>query len=392
MNVSFVLASLSRNAGGLFDIGRRLAQELHRTPETRVGVVGLRDEYTEADAPRWAPLALAPCERVGPKILGWAPSYQQALQSQHPDVVHQHGIWTLGSFEASRFSRQAQVPLVVSVHGMIDPWALKHSKWKKRIAWTGYQSDNLNRAGCIFVNSQTEAAYVRDTGVKTPLAVVPNGVDPLAGTESSPAWEEAIGRERRVLLFLGRIHPKKGVFELVRAWAQFVARYPDRARNWSLVVTGWDDGGHEANLRALARELGLTAPSFHMTGPLFGERRDAALSNAHGFVLPSHSEGMPMSALEALSAGVPQLLTDACNLPQVIEKGAGFRIAPSAEGICDGIVQLVALPKEAHDAMSARARQLASDVFSWPNAARDTRRVYAWLLGSGPRPSDLLTD
>ncbi len=390
MNVSFVLASLSRNAGGLFDSGRRLAQEVHRLPETQVSVVGLRDEHTDADARLWAPLATTACEPLGPKLLGWAPDYGKALRRQHPDLVHQHGIWTLGSFETTRFCQSAHVPLVISMHGMIDPWGLQHSKWKKRAAWLGYQNANLQKAGCILVTSKNEAGYVRDCKITTPIAVLPNGVDRAPSVTSSPAWQGVLGSERRVLLFLGRIHPKKGVFELVRAWARFVASYPDRARNWTLVVTGWDDGGHEAKLRALATELDLRLPFFHMTGPLFGADRDVALSHASGFVLPSHSEGMPLAALEALAAGVPTLLTDACNLPQVTAEGAGLRIGATVEDISDGMVRLAALTREQHSEMSAKARALAETVFSWPSIARDTARIYAWLLGSGPRPRDLL--
>ncbi len=390
MNVSFVLASLSRNAGGLFDSCRRLAQELNDEPETRVGVVGLRDEFTDLDAPKWAPLAVSPCRQVGPTVLGWAPSYQSALRHQHPDIVHQHGIWTLGSVETSRFCRSRRVSLVTSVHGMLNPWALEHSKWKKRLAWRAYQNAHLHQADCIFANSKAEAQYVHDSGIEKPVAVIPNGVDELQKPEVAPAWRDAIGSERRVLLFLGRIHPIKGVFELVRAWAQFTLSYPDRARNWSLVMTGWDDGGHETQLRKLAAELGLRAPAFHMTGPLFGSERDAALTNAHGFILPSHSEGMPMAALEALSAGNPLLLTDACNLPQAHESGAGIRLDASIDGICEGMVRLAALTQEQHTLMCTRARQLSQEIFAWPRIAADTRRVYSWLLGAGPRPNDLL--
>lgn len=390
MNVSFVLGSLSRSAGGLFDSCRRLAQELHQLPDTRVSVVGLRDAFTDVDEPKWAPLSVAACEPRGPRVLGWAPGCAAALTRNQPQLVHQHGIWTLGSLEVRRFARASRIPFVVSVHGMLNPWALGRSKWRKRAAWLAYQSDNLKHAGCIFVNSRAEARAVRDCNIAAPIAVVPNGVDTREPPTRAPAWRPVLGQERRVLLFLGRIHPIKGVFELLRAWAQFTRRYPDRARNWSLVITGWDDGGHEASLRQLANELGLTAPSLHFTGPLFGEERDAALAHASGFVLASHSEGMPMAALEALSAGTPLLLTDACNLAQVAESGAGLRLDASVDGICEGILGLAALTEEQHREMSARAARLAGETFAWPRIAEDTRRVYAWLLGNGPRPTELL--
>ena len=390
MNVSFVLGSLSRSAGGLFDSCRRLAQELHQLPDTRVNVIGLRDEFTEVDKPKWAPLAVAACEPRGPRVLGWAPGYAAALTQNHPQLIHQHGIWTLGSLEVRRFAESRRIPFVVSVHGMLNPWALGRSKWRKRAAWVAYQADNLRQASCIFANSRAEARCVRDCNISTPIAVIPNGVDPREAPHLAPAWRPALGGERRILLFLGRIHPIKGVFELLRAWARFTRGYPDRARNWSLVVTGWDDGGHEASLRQLAKELGLSEPSLHFTGPLFGEERDAALAHASGFVLASHSEGMPMAALEALSAGTPLLLTDACNLAQVTASGAGIRLDASIDGICEGILRLAALTEEQHREMSAQAAHLARETFAWPHIAEDTCRVYAWLLGNGPRPAELL--
>jgi glycosyltransferase involved in cell wall biosynthesis len=378
MNVSFALASLSRNAGGLFDVGRRLAQELAAQPNTRVRAVGFRDEFTDVD------------EVIGPRFMGFAKGYQEALRAQHPDIVHQHGIWTLGSVETHQFTRRNHIPLVISVHGMLNPWSLNHSKWKKRAAWLTYQRKILNDAGCILVNAKPEAEFVRQRQLRAPIAVVPNGVDLPEAASKGPPWRSKLAPERRVLLFLGRIHPIKGVFELVRGWAQFVSRYPDRARNWSLVVTGWDDGGHEARLRALANELGLQAPTFLMTGPAFGVERDAALAHADGFVLPSHSEGMPLAALEAMAAGLPLLLTKACNLPDVFAANAGVALSPSADGICDGIVHFAALTPDQRQAMRQHARDLARDKYAWSKIAADTRRIYDWLLKRGPKPDDLL--
>lgn len=390
MNVSFALASVSRNAGGLFDVGRRLAQELAAQPSTHVRAVGFRDEFTDADSARWAPVDVTACSMLGPRFLGWARGYREALRAQHPDIVHQHGIWTLGSVETHQFARRSNVPLVISVHGMLNPWSLNHSKWKKRAAWLGYQRKILEDASCLLVNAKTEAEFIRERKVRSPVAVIPNGVDIPEPSPSAPPWRSKLDPERQVLLFLGRIHPIKGVFELVRAWAQFVSRYPDRARNWSLVVTGWDDGGHEPRLRALANELGLQAPTFLVTGPAFGPERDAALAHASGFILPSHSEGMPLAALEAMAAGLPLLLTAACNLPDVFLGNAGVALPAAVDGICDGIVHFAGLTPDQRQDMRDRARALAQDTYSWSRIAADTRRVYDWILARGPKPSDLL--
>lgn len=388
MNVSLVFASVSRKAGGLFGAGRRLAQELQLLPETRVSVVGLADEFSEVDALEWAPARVFTGKTRGPRALGWSPGYRAALRSERPDLVHQHGIWTLGSLETSRYAQRNRAPLVVSLHGMMDPWALRNSQLKKRLAWIAYQRQNLEQAGALLVTSLREAEALRGMNVHTPIALIPNGVDPIEA-DGLPPWSDRLPSERRVILFLGRIHPKKGISELLRGFAAFRRHSPDRAEAWSLVITGWDDGGHEASLRALGAELGLTEPSLLWTGPLFGKERDAALVHASGFILPSFSEGMPLAALEALEAGTPVLLTPECNLPIVFERSAGLRIEANEESIAQGIAELTALSEAERSGLSARGRALAAEAFSWSQIARDTRRIYAWLLGQGEKPNEL---
>jgi glycosyltransferase involved in cell wall biosynthesis len=389
MKVTMAMASISRNAGGLFPAARRLAQELHQLPNTVVGVVGLRDEFSVEDGVAWHPIPIQLCAPQGPKILGWSGDYARSLRAQAPDIVHQHGIWTLLALETTRFRRR-HGKLVVSLHGMIEPWSLKNSKVKKRLAWFGYQRQNLEQADCLIVSSEPEVGYVRDLGIQTPIAVVPNGVDAAAPFQSGVAWPFSIPEGRRVVLFLGRLHPKKGLTELLRGFAQALELEPKRKEQWSLVLTGWDDGGYEATLRALAEELHLEAPMLHFTGPLFGAARDAALRHASVFILPSLGEGMPMAALEALAAGLPVLLTDACNLTPVFDANAGLRIAASEAGVLQGLCQFFKLSDSERAEMGARARQLAEERFSWPRIAVDVGRVYAFLLGQGDRPDALL--
>ena len=381
------MTSISRNAGGLAPVGRRLAQELIRLPATAVSVVGLRDEYSNEDLALWSPVGVRLCQGHGPKRLGWSANYASALRSEAPDIVHQHGIWSLLALEATRFRRE-HGKLVISLHGMIEPWALQNARAKKRLAWLAYQRRNLASADCLMVSSEPEVRYVRELGIKTPIAVVPNGADALPlGTNSSELG--SLPDERRVVLFLGRLHPKKGLAELLGGWAELLRGQPELRAQWTLMITGWDDGGYEATLRGLAKELGFGPSELVFTGPLFGEQRDAALARASAFILPSFGEGMPMAALEALASGVPVLLTEACNLNVVFDAGAGIRIEATEAGVCRGLAQFVALSTVERGEMAARARRLAAERFAWPQLAAEVRAVYAWLLGQGSRPSQV---
>lgn len=389
MHVSMVFASVSRKAGGLLGVGQRLAQELARLPAARVDVIGLADEFSERDASDWAPVPVHTGKLLGPRILGWSPRYRTYLAERRPDLIHQHGIWTLSSFETERYSRAHHVPLVVSLHGMMDPWAVQNSSFKKRIAWLSYQQRNLEQAQALLVTSIREAEMLRSLGIQSPIALIPNAVDRIIGAHPAP-WREELGDQRRVLLFLGRLHPKKGVSELLHGFASFRQGHPEHADTWSLVITGWDDGGYEEEFRSLARKLGLAEPALLWTGPLFGRDRDAALSHADAFILPSHSEGMPLAALEALSAGVPVLLTNECNLPIVFEHQAGISISATEDGVVHGISTLTSLSSPEREKMGERGEALVQESFTWSKVAEDTMRIYRWLLREGEKPAELL--
>ncbi len=146
----------------------------------------------------------------------------------------------------------------------------------------------------------SEARAIRSYGLRNPVCVIPSGVDlPADDPPGPPAWAPEAGGHR-VLLFLGRLHPKKGLLNLVRAWAKVQADRPAGAADWVLVIAGWDQGGHEARLRRLIDELGA-AGTIRLVGPQFGDQKAASLAFADAFVLPSLSEGLPVAMLEAWS-------------------------------------------------------------------------------------------
>ena len=386
MHVMMLSPSLSRDAGGIFEIERSLTLALHDLSDVTVEVLGLRDSHTEIDRAAWAPIFPTVFDVCGPRAFGYAPDLPDALDAADPDVVHLHAMWMYTSVASLQWSRRTGRPHLVTINGMLDPWAVNNSGWKKKLAGWAYEHANLREAACLQVNTEDELRSVRDYGIDTPACIIPNGVDlPNASVDRTAPWADVIAPEQNVLLFLGRLHPKKGLSELFEAWKQWRTTAPEAASEWALAVIGWDDGGHEARLRAQVREEGLS-DSVHFLGPRFGEEKAAAFSEADAFVLPSYSEGFPMAVLEAWSYGLPVLKTPLCNIPEGFSEGAALKIKPEAASIAEGLDALLGGTTDQRRAMGRRGRALVEERFTWDRVARSIRAVYRWILGDAPAP------
>ena len=398
MKTTSLIASLSRHAGGLFESVRRLHQSLAEISGVQVTVLGLRDTFSEVDLPAWKPLTVGCFRIIGPSQFGYSPSLKKALLSADEDLVHTHGIWMYPSVVTLAWHRAWRRPYLVSPHGMLDPWALRNSAGKKRIAWFLFEGDHLRRAACIRALCESEAQSMRACGLKNPICVVPNGVDlpDLQGrhlsTVDSPLREfKADGR--KVMLYLGRLHPKKGLVNLILAWAS-LQRTEVRARRpaeWVLAIAGWDQGGHERVLRRQTAECGV-GKSVRFLGPLFGEPKATACHGCDAFILPSFSEGLPMAVLEAWAHGKPVLMTPECNLPEGFQANAAIRLKTNVEEIAHGLQSLFDMSEADRCAMGGRGKKLVAEQFSWPKIASDMKAVYDWILGGGARPDCVLRD
>lgn len=384
MTVTILSPSLSRAAGGIFEVERRHAQALQALPDVEVHVVGLEDERTEADRAAWAPLAPTACSTIGPDAFGYAPDLVETLLATDADIVHLHALWMYTSWAVQRWSDETGRPYVVSPHGMLDPWALENAGWKKRLAGWVYENASLRGAACLHALNPDERQAIRDYGVEGPVGVVPNGVE-LPDEQGKPVslWHGQGASEDRVLLFLGRIHPKKGLTELLEGWARLSGA--PVAAPWRLAVVGWDDGGHLAELKERAAALGLSDDVWFL-GPRYGDEKEAAFRHADGFILPSHSEGLPMSVLEAWSYRLPVLMTPQCNLDEGFAANAAYRIEPTPEGIAEGLRTFMEADPDERGEMGARGRGLVETEYTWSQVARSMRAVYRWVLGDGPRP------
>lgn len=370
---------LSHAGGGVPPVVFAVAREQRRLG-LQAEVLGVQD--------RWAaPLGGASVARcVGPVAWGWSPGLRAALFRSAPDLLHLHGLFTWSSVLASGWAASPGHPSIVTPHGMLEPWALQNSRWKKRLARVFVEDRNLRRARCLQALCPAEAANLRKLPVRNPIAVVPNGVD-LAEIPSSRdrgalgVAFPAIGG-RRVLLFLGRIHPKKGLLPLVEAWGRLRAR--GAVRDWVLLVGGPDQRGHRAEIAARVEALGLQGEVI-LAGPLYGPSKQAALAGASAFVLPSYSEGFSMAVLEAMAWGLPVVISRPCNL-DVETPGMGLLCDPDAASIADALGILLESSDGERSAMGARGRGEVERRYTWPRIAKQLAQLYRWILGGGERP------
>ncbi len=363
MRIGLLIAFLGDNGAGVQVAVRRLATSFPAVVDARV--------YGGASAGAGTEFRTFPV--AGPAAFGYLPGLSQTLEAERLDLVHTHGLWMYPSVACLRWSERRR-PYVVSPHGMLDPWALRNSRWKKKVAGWLYENRHLRGAACLHALNAAEAESMRRCGLRNPICVIPNGVD--LPTEV-PARED--GRQNRTLLYLGRLHPKKGLPQLVEAWS--LVRKEAKESGWQLVIAGWDQIGHESELKATTSRLGLTS-AIRFAGPQFGAEKDACFKEASAFILPSLSEGLPMTILEAWAWRLPVVMTPQCNIPEGSETGAAIMIEHKADSIAAGLRRLFAMNDSERAAIGERGRQLVECRFQWPSIAQKMDSVYRWILGS----------
>jgi poly(glycerol-phosphate) alpha-glucosyltransferase len=246
---------------------------------------------------------------------------------------------------------------------MLEPWVLSRSRVKKWLVHRLFEDRNFARAKLWRALTTKEADQIRVAGIKAQIIVLPNGLD-LAMFP----YGERTPSEKKTLLFLGRLHPKKGLSLLIHAWASLITH--SGSRGWRLLIVGPDENGHEREIRSLITKLGVER-SVSVEGPVEGSRKQLIYRTSHAFVLTSYSEGLPMAVLEALASGLPVLISEACNLPEVVNCGAGWLCGQDLTSVCKGLDGLMSSDDEELHERGLCGRKLVESKYQWPVIARE---------------------
>jgi len=289
------------------------------------------------------------------------------------DLLHDNGIWLPHNHRLAALAERSGILRVVSPRGMLEPWALQHKRLKKDVAWWLYQRRDLKQARCHVTTSAGEAKNLECLGLGVPVATVPNGVDvPEQPRYFAPKSGNG-ARSVRTALFLGRIYPIKGLPTLIEAWARV------RPDGWSLRICGPDEAGHQKQVERTVSAAGLSEV-VSLTGPIEPQMRTSAFFDADLFVLPTLSESFGMVVAEALAHSLPVLTTTAAPWSILQERGCGWSVDATVDGITEGLRQATTLDTEALRDMGKRGRELVIEKFSWKSVADRMLSTYQEVL------------
>lgn len=331
---------------------------------------------------------------TGPNKLWFSADIKKSARKTEKDefdIVHQHGIWTGASSATLIFSQKKKIPTVVAPHGSLNKWVLNLSGWKKKIALAAYEKENLRLASCLHATSENEISDFRNFGLKNPIAYIGNGIQEkyLSVTGDANRFREqfSIGSSKRILLFLSRITPKKGLVMLVKAIDSIREDFAD----WQLVIAGIDEFDHKKDVELLVKELNLE-DSIKIIGSLFDQSKNDAFAASELFILPSHSEGSPMVVLDSLAAGVPVITTKASSWSDLNEFNCGWWTDINTSSIANALKEAAKLSTGELRRMGENGKKLIESNYTWPRLAQKTLNLYKWLLKQGDKPDFVILD
>ena len=332
------------------------------------------------------PVDMQVCRVERPPRLGASAALRGVLAADPtPDIYHLHGVWLRAMHYGAVEARRRRRPYVVELMGAYEKYPLRQKWLVKWISRRWFQDALLRRAGCLHVNSRHEAQALRELGFRVPIAVIPVGVDTASpDTEPEAASVFSEWSPRPFVLYLARIHSKKGIELLLQTWASLASRFPDHC----LAIAGDGDADYLARCRQLADDLHL-ANRCRWLGQVSEAEKSWLFRQAEVYVLPSYSENFGNTVAEALAHGTPVVTTLHTPWTHLPDQGCGWIADTTVESLGAALAQALETSPAERRQMGEAGRRLVEERYSIASVIRQLDRVYAWLLG-GPRPDDLL--
>lgn len=364
MKVVHIISGIARSSGGPSRSSQGLVAALNAA-----GVEAWLVTCTPGEKP-WLPGVERFRAPSRPGLLALRAFLRETLATLKPDLVHLHGLWQPQIHFAACAAREAAIPYVISPRGMLEPWSLQQGKWKKRLAMALYQRRDLREAVALHATAMAEAGQFYALGFTQKVLESPNGV-----AEPTRLPPRALRKDgfRRVL-FMSRIHRKKGLLDLVEAWERV------RPQGWKVEIVGTDADGYQRVVEEAVRKKSLQN-DFVFTGPLMDDDKWQAYARADLFVLPTYSENFGIVVPEALYAGVPVITTKGTPWAELEFYRCGRWIDLGVEPLVLALREMISITDEQRAAMGARGQTLVKERYTWPAIGRKMAQDYAELLG-----------
>jgi glycosyltransferase involved in cell wall biosynthesis len=319
-------------------------------------------------------------------MAGWNPQafkeFCAAVKEEKISLIHNQGLWLFPNLYARLCAQKFQLPLITSVRGMLEPWALKKNALKKKIAWFLYEKNNLESVNVFHATSELEAESIRQMGFRQPIAVIPNGMNiaTKAFQDTCSYFKEL--KNKRILLFLSRIDPKKGLERLLEVWQELSPKYSE----WHLVIAGSGDEAYVQSLKEKAKQK-LLQNKILWTGFVDGEYKQELWKRAQLSILPSFSENFGNVVIEALSHAVPVITTQGTPWKELSDYQCGWWAENSQEAIEKALREaLIKSPEELRQ-MGQRGFEHVRSQYDWNEIAEKMTATYDWMLGQGEKPA-----
>lgn len=373
INVIHIVPTITQEADGVADVVRNLCECMNNTTIGSCRLVTL-DRTGSADFPNYVkafPLSWGP-PRLGRslKMKYWI---NNETQIGKINIIHSHGLWMMPNVYASKRMASGTY-LIASPHGMLSSWSLKRNFILKFFFWWLFQLSALKLTACIHATSEMEYQDIRKLGFKQPVCIIPCGVN-------MPAFIQNKAGPQRQLLFLSRMHPKKGVNILLEAWSEVEEIFP----GWDLILVGPDNDGYLEEMKMLASKLRIKRAYFK--GALFGKSKLQAYRDASLYVLPTHSENFGITVAEALAAGTPAIVTNGAPWAGLKTEGAGWSIEIGVAPLVFCLKDALSRSPEELNSMGKIGYEWMKRDFSWEEISSQFLITYEWIINGGEAPS-----
>jgi len=358
MKIIHFIAGIGKNEGGTAEYMRLLGTELKNHTELIVAtgisanpieIKGVRIKFFKTSILRW---------------FSMLDEFRLFLKSEKPHLVHINGIWSPQNWGFQKIAQELGIKVVLSPHGMLEPWILAQNAWKKKLGLFLYQKKAIQRAEYLHATAQMEADSIRALGFKNPICIIPNGID-LSDVKMNKT-DYGTGK----MVFLSRIHPKKGIELLIKAWRN------TNTNGWTLEIAGNGDNDYIEKLIQSAQDL----KNVNFVGAKYGEDKWDFLRSADVMVLPTHSENFGIVVAEALAVGVPVITTEGTPWEDLGQFRCGWWIELSVLNLQSTLLKVFNTPIFSLEKMGLNGKKLVTEKYEIKAVTKNIIDLYKKML------------